>query len=151
MFAKSLHSAERQLRHMDRSKLAALAFAFFVVVVLFPQAFSSTGASLRNASEVGIWGLSTPRGVLRFGVVADLDSTSRVQGAATGDCAKDEWRSIFKTGSLWMENGVYNFKFDDEHTLTSKLGEAGRGLELSELVQWQGTLVCFLHISCLKY
>ena len=71
-------------------------------------------------------------------MVADLDRQSSVSGSK-----KPTWRSIFKTGNLVKSGSGYLVSWDTDVELTTQLGEAGRGLELSELVTFQGKLLTF--------
>ena len=65
----------------------------------------------------------------KIAVIADLDEErSKIPGAKYG------WQSYFKTGYLTKSNnGKYEVEWTDIITLTTKINEKGRGLELSEL------------------
>jgi len=57
---------------------------------------------------------------------------------------KDEWISIFKKGRLKRDDeGLYSVSWTDEKIYSSKLNEGGRGMELSELIYFNGHLLAF--------
>ncbi|CAB4054612.1 CANT1 [Lepeophtheirus salmonis] len=70
----------------------------------------------------------------RIGIIADLDTNSKN--------GSDSWRSFFKSGYLTQIGiGKYGVKFDEDFTeVRSKLNYGGRGMELSELVVFNGGL-----------
>lgn len=91
-----------------------------------------------------VWGESTAS-ELKLAIVADLDQGSKVEGSK-----KPQWRSIFKRGTLKRfksadNPGLYKFtiEWESDRDLIGAIGEEGRGMELSELVQWQGRLYSF--------
>ncbi|XP_047433943.1 soluble calcium-activated nucleotidase 1b isoform X2 [Mugil cephalus] len=79
----------------------------------------------------------TPHGIrYRIGVIADLDTASRSTKAQT-------WFSYMKRGHLTVSDSGdrLEVEWDDEMvTLESHLAEKGRGMELSELVAFNGHL-----------
>jgi|GEM_PF-353408 len=92
-------------------------------------------ASLRTWRP--IWGESS-RKALSFAIVADLDRQSKVKGSKN-----PTWKSYFKRGLLIPSSDGYDLQWGDEEELTSQFGEAGRGLELSELVSFGKQLLTF--------
>lgn len=72
-------------------------------------------------------------------IISDLDENSKIQDQ------QNTWRSYLKKGHLtWTPEGnkIISFQWEDEMvTLTSYLGEKGRGMELSELVTFDGRLL----------
>lgn len=85
--------------------------------------------------------IKTSKGITyRIAIVSDLDHNSKSLDK------KDVWHSIMKTGSLFW-NPSTNFLsvvWDDRnHMLTSSLTLKGRGMELSELVTFDGHLLSF--------
>lgn len=65
--------------------------------------------------------------------MADQDEKSKVDDKT--------WQSIFKTGTLGYEKGKgVTVKWDSEVKLLSHISEKGRGVELSELVVFNGRL-----------
>lgn len=83
----------------------------------------------------------TSRGVTyRIGIVSDLDHDSKLPER------KDTWYSLMKTGSLYWNpiNNLLSVIWDDRTvTLSSSLSMKGRGMELSELVTFDGRLLSF--------
>ena len=76
----------------------------------------------------------------RIGIISDLDKESKDNGK------KNTWYSVFKKGRLfWMaRNNFISVTWDtDEAKLTSEVASNGRGMELSELVTFDGRLVTF--------
>ena len=71
----------------------------------------------------------------RIGVVADQDENSKMAGEET-------WCSYLKTGTVTLhKDGSLTVGWDtDMVKLTSHLAEKGRGVELSELVVFNGKL-----------
>lgn len=72
----------------------------------------------------------------KIGAIADLDEErSKVAGE------KYKWKSYFKTGYLSKFKGnTFKVEWISQITLTSRLNEKGRGLELSELCAFNGKL-----------
>ncbi len=73
----------------------------------------------------------------RIAVIADLDEASKVEGK------KDSWRSYLKRGHLtYGDNGSVDIAWDaDPPTeLRSAMSSGGRGMELSELIVFDGKL-----------
>ncbi|EZA48791.1 Soluble calcium-activated nucleotidase [Ooceraea biroi] len=85
--------------------------------------------------------IRTSRGITyRIAIVSDLDHDAKLLDK------KDTWHSLMKTGSLYW-NPINNFLsviWDDRTaTLSSSLSMKGRGMELSELVTFDGRLLSF--------
>eukprot|EP01083_Nonionella_stella_P076671 209049_1 len=79
--------------------------------------------------------------VYTFGIVADLDKKSKVKSSD-----KPLWRSIFKIGQLeLLSNDSASVSWPNliEHEIFSPIGEAGRGMELSELAVFDDRLLTF--------
>nr|ACO15411.1 Soluble calcium-activated nucleotidase 1 [Caligus clemensi] len=81
--------------------------------------------------------LSVPEGGTSYtiGIITDLDTDSKN--------GSNSWRSFFKRGKLIQYSGGQRYKvsFDNELTeIRSKLSYGGRGMELSELVVFDGQL-----------
>ncbi|KZC07277.1 PREDICTED: soluble calcium-activated nucleotidase 1 [Dufourea novaeangliae] len=85
--------------------------------------------------------LRTSKGVTyRIAIVSDLDHDSKSLDK------KNTWHSIMKTGSLFWDRSTnfISIIWDDRNqTLTSSLTMKGRGMELSELVTFDGHLLSF--------
>lgn len=76
----------------------------------------------------------------RIAIVSDLDHDSKLPDK------KDTWHSLMKTGSLyWNPNTNFLSVIWDDRTITlsSSLSMKGRGMELSELVTFDGRLLSF--------
>lgn len=76
----------------------------------------------------------------RIAIISDLDHDSKSPDAPY------TWFSIMKKGTLlWREqNSFISVQWDDKDTvLKSSLGMKGRGMELSELVTFDGKLLAF--------
>jgi len=71
--------------------------------------------------------------------VTDLDQLSAVPGS------KPKFKSILLPGTIHYdpESNKYNINFENTRTLYSSHNEAGRGMELSELVLYQNRLLSF--------
>ncbi len=91
--------------------------------------------------------LSTPtmteRGMrYRIAIIADLDEASKVEGK------KDQWRSYLKKGYLYYdadatdEDKMVSIEWDEGEPaeLRSSMSTGGRGMELSELIVFNGKL-----------
>lgn len=76
----------------------------------------------------------------RIGIIADLDKESRVQG-------QNVWKSFYKKGYLsYTESSqsiVVSFDADPVIELRNQFSLNGRGMELSELVTYNGRLLTF--------
>ncbi|KNB45439.1 hypothetical protein JH06_0940 [Blastocystis sp. subtype 4] len=72
-------------------------------------------------------------------IVSDLDKKSKVQSDKKG-----KWRSVMKKGQLKrMDNGMYSIQWISDTELFTKISEAGRGMELSALVEFNRRLFTF--------
>lgn len=79
-------------------------------------------------------------GFCNFIMVADLDEASRIEGNST----MIEFRSYLKRGQLHWDGGQFSINLESGlQEITGKLNEGGRGLELSELVNFRGHLLTF--------
>ena len=76
----------------------------------------------------------------RFAIVADLDRMS-----FDDTSKKPRWKSVLRFGKLSFEGAKWTVTWNtlDEHTIISYLGEAGRGMELSELIFFEEKLLAF--------
>ncbi|CAB0028576.1 unnamed protein product [Trichogramma brassicae] len=75
-------------------------------------------------------------------IVSDLDTNSKVEGKQK----HDTWQSYFKKGTLtWMPSRNFvSVEWEASMTsLTSQLGLSSRGMELSELITFDGRLLTF--------
>mmetsp|Transcript_18371 Transcript_18371/g.46629 ORF Transcript_18371/g.46629 Transcript_18371/m.46629 type:complete len:369 (+) Transcript_18371:87-1193(+) len=140
---KSVAVAPSAMAGMDSWKvggIVTLLFVFFFyssnLVVPAPDAVQG---SLRASSRCEtVWCLSNKQ-EFHFAIVADLDRQSKVKEAK-----KPTWRSIFQRATLSRgTDQTWTITWGDDTELKTQLGEAGRGLELSELVQWEDRLWTF--------
>ena len=77
------------------------------------------------------------RTVYRLGVISDLDTDSRHPNVS------HTWMSYFKTGYLTISNDLSHADVTwdaPDRVLASRLAEKGRGMELSDLVAFNGKL-----------
>ena len=78
---------------------------------------------------------------LRIAVVADLDKKSAV---SNGKKSVSTWKSYLRRGWLILSEGNENARVEWDKraiTLTSRVSEGGRGMELSDLVFYNGRLL----------
>lgn len=136
-----------------------LAVVGFLLILFFYINSSSTKATYNNLATISHNGvssllssrynytypLSAPiinNGIISFkvAVIADLDTESRVE-------SKDEWKSYLKTGIITYNTRKKSilmiWNADDIQELVSNYGHKGRGMELSELVTFNGRLLTF--------
>lgn len=80
--------------------------------------------------------------VYKFAVIADMDEASKKVSEKDG---KNYWESNLIVGTLTRDQstGKYSVEFEEPFPLTSSLSEAGRGMELSELVYFNNMLLAF--------
>ena len=72
-------------------------------------------------------------------IVADLDKESRVK-----DDKKGRWRSILKKGELRKQkDGSFTIHWLEDQEIFTQLSEAGRGMELSALLEYHDRLYSF--------
>ena len=79
----------------------------------------------------------TPKGMkYRIAIVADLDTDSKVAD-------KQLWKSYLKYGYLYIDSDDVSIEWDtgDPQELTGALSAGGRGMELSELIAFDGKLL----------
>jgi len=70
----------------------------------------------------------------KIGIITDLDELSQKE-------KNNEWQSKFKIGFLKrMDSGKYVVTWESETILESTLSQGGRGMELSELIFFNGNL-----------
>jgi hypothetical protein len=70
----------------------------------------------------------------RFQILADLDQQSKVK-----DAKKLTFVSILKGGEIWRDsNGEYRVDWEPDVEIKGHHNEAGRGMELSELIMFDG-------------
>ena len=106
-----------------------------VVVVVYLFLTSVVGAvSSRNLRSDAI-----RNGVFDLAIVSDLDKKSKVV-----DDKKGKWMSVMKKGQLKRNSdGSYSMNWTEDVNLYTKISEAGRGMELSALVEYNRRLYTF--------
>eukprot|EP00002_Diphylleia_rotans_P001395 TRINITY_DN1078_c0_g1_i1.p1 TRINITY_DN1078_c0_g1~~TRINITY_DN1078_c0_g1_i1.p1 ORF type:complete len:359 (+),score=86.77 TRINITY_DN1078_c0_g1_i1:53-1129(+) len=131
--------ASASANQKSRYLLAALVFfvIVFVIVRMFPPiepeietvAPPLTKLSFKSFPQI------LPPDSFRFAIIADKDKK-----------AKDEqgWTSHFRTGVISrFSDGTYKVEWESQVKINSQFNEAGRGMELSELVNFNGRLLSF--------
>ncbi|XP_071965544.1 soluble calcium-activated nucleotidase 1-like [Antedon mediterranea] len=126
----------------------AMVMFFILILLLMPESKSRTGGSfdmrnrlifapstMYNGSYPGSIPVKTVGGKkYKIGLVADLDTDSK-------DKENPKiWNSYLKTGYLTL-NGHHDgltIEWEDNRLLTSQFSQGGRGMELSELIIFNG-------------
>jgi len=144
------------LRVYSRAIIATTFFLFFVLVISLDKVQDSMGAGslLRGSGHPFThWAGAMQKGyffpgdsiidanTFRFAAVTDLDQLSAVPGTSS----KPKFKSILLPGTIHHDpdTNKYNINFEETRTLYSSHNEAGRGMELSELVLYQNRLLSF--------
>lgn len=137
--------------HQRGTVVACVAVTVLVLLVVYNQPGSAGigGSILRGAASLSPFKhrvnvASLPKQI-DFTIIADLDKRSRMESR------KPSWFSILRTGSLVLNNGKYNLTWKGEHEIITKHGEAGRGMELSELLTYEGAMYSFDDRSGIVY
>lgn len=145
------------LRVYSRAIFATTFFLFFVLVISLDKVQDSMGGGVTSSFFRGSrhfyahWAGAIHKGyfspsdsvidahTFRFAAVTDLDQLSAVSGS------KPKFKSMLLPGTIHYDpnNNKYNINFDETRTLYSGHNEAGRGMELSELVLYQNRLLTF--------
>jgi len=144
------------LRLYSRAIMATTFFLFFVLIISLDKVQDSmgggvTGSLLRGGSAYAHWAGAMQKGyffpsdsiidanTFRFAAVTDLDQLSAVPGS------KPKFKSILLPGTIHFDPDTqkYNINFEESRMLYSGHNEAGRGMELSELVLYQNRLLTF--------
>ena len=111
--------------------LAVLAIVVVVIVFVAKFRFVSSLSNLRSSSYKD--------GIYTLFIVSDLDKKSRVESDKKG-----LWKSVMKKGLLKrMDNGMYSIQWISDTELFTKISEAGRGMELSALVEYNRRFYTF--------
>ena len=134
---------------LNKTRLAKMAIVALlvltVVVLLIPAADYDPKVSKRFALHGkynDTYPLSVPQKTkegttFRIAIIADLDTDNKVEGK------KPKWISYFRKGYLTLSpsHDSVSVQWDkDEVTLSSGMSLSGRGMELSELVAFNGKL-----------
>lgn len=105
--------------------------AVVAVVVLFlalPALLGGGGEKEREPTSIP--------STMRIAIVADLDQLSKIDGK------KPKFGSVYKRGTLNRNPSTnrYSVEWEEDHKLKSAHSEAGRGMELSELIKFDGRM-----------
>ena len=126
---KKLRSLKRGFRWLYPLLALSVVVLVFVYYSLQKRLFSSSNLRLP----------SNPDGTLRLAIVSDLDKKSRVENDKKG-----LWKSVMKKGELKRDGkGGYTISWVEDVELRTKISEAGRGMELSALVEYNRRLYAF--------
>lgn len=91
------------------------------------------------SSQLRQFSLNRETDSFKLMIVADLDKDSRVK-----DDKKGRWRSILKKGELRkQEDGSFTIHWLEDQEIFTQLSEAGRGMELSALLEYHNRLYAF--------
>jgi len=132
-------------------RVRLLLFAVFTAAFVFYMRKGGSGALRKDLDPVrdgylprggrtcpGAW-CESRKELLKFGMVADLDRQSSVESGR-----HTKWRSVLKRAVMRQNpSGGWDIEWEEDVELVTKLGEDGRGLELSELISWEGKLWTF--------
>ena len=123
--------SRRSLRILPKFIMAIV--LVFVLVLILRSSKTTTDATQNLRSNAYV------DGKYHMIIVADLDKKSKVDGDSKG-----KWRSVAKKCILTPTNdGHYKAEWVGDFELTTQLSEAGRGMELSALVEFNGRLYTF--------
>lgn len=153
-----LRSISNRLMYMKRRSKYVLTLSSTFVMLVFLVIFlavntdhasgkSNSSNSNNGISKMGPKTYALQQSYLKYSnvsttyqiaVVADRDKASKKDG-------KVAWESSLILGTLTRDpaTGKYSVKFGSTIPLKSTLSEAGRGMELSELVYFNGMLLAF--------
>lgn len=91
--------------------------------------------SLRGLkSDSGPTSSCTEKDPCKFQMITDLDG-----GSKDGS----EWKAYLMPGKLYQDKGKYKVKVDKEEKIAGKYNDGGKGMELSELIHFDGMLLAF--------
>ncbi|XP_033103776.1 soluble calcium-activated nucleotidase 1-like [Anneissia japonica] len=145
----SVRYPNQRFRLRPRVVAVIAMFMFFVLILLLmPDSKSRTGSSydmrirpvfttvaVYNGSYPGTLPVKTIGGKkYKIGLVADLDKASKSQEDSK------TWNSFLKTGYLTLNShhDSVTIEWDQKQLLTSQFSQGGRGMELSELIIFNG-------------
>ena len=104
-------------------------FAF--ILIFNKRDITPASKNLRSTSYID--------GKYRIIIIADLDKKSKVE-----EDKKGKWKSIAKKGLLTPHaNGTFSIDWVGDSEYTTKIAEAGRGMELSALLEYNDRLYAF--------
>eukprot|EP00298_Acanthocystis_sp_HF-20_P029607 c8513_g1_i1.p1 GENE.c8513_g1_i1~~c8513_g1_i1.p1 ORF type:complete len:375 (+),score=126.99 c8513_g1_i1:26-1126(+) len=131
-----------------RSTTTARKVCMFLLIgfILFLVSYSTMNASTGLSSPTEVPDCNTSNklqtykdGIYPFAIISDMDQRSKELGDPT------QWKSILKKGTLKRdgETGKYSIEWLSENTIRSMHSYKGRGMELSELITFNGKLLAF--------
>ena len=133
---QSLLRMERKKETSSRFSPIVLAIISVVLVTLTIQVVLSLN---NNATPRNLRSDSGTKGIFDVYIVADLDKRSKVLSDKKG-----KWMSYLIKGQLKREeDGSFSINWSQNTTLYTKIAEAGRGMELSALVDFNRVLYAF--------
>lgn len=136
--------------YVDKTRLAKMGIIVLLVltaiVLLIPAADYDPKVAKRLAQHANYnntYPLSAPvkskdGTTFRIAIIADLDTTNKI-----GEGKKTKWTSFFRKGHLTLNPGHDRVSVvwdTNEIQLESSLSSGGRGMELSELIAFNGKL-----------
>jgi soluble calcium-activated nucleotidase 1 len=106
--------------------MAAVAIGVLLFVFALSTASPGTTGSLRGGDGI--------KPSMRIAVIADLDKLSKREGSN----GKHHWYSVLQPGTLYYNKGsnAFSVSWGASHDIKTQHSEAGRGMELSELVMF---------------
>lgn len=122
---------QKEPRKLNKCFIATFICICLVFGIYKSSGTSSTSRNLRSTSFVD--------GKYHLVIVSDLDKKSKIV-----EDAKGKWKSISKKGVLTpQQDGSFTIEWVGDIEYTTKISEAGRGMELSALVEYNGRLYTF--------
>ncbi|KAJ3426599.1 soluble calcium-activated nucleotidase [Anaeramoeba flamelloides] len=110
------------------------------ILILFLFSLTIT-TNIKNAKMIG-----TVRDKYTIGIISDLDKKSKLV------TEKHTWISYFNQGTLTRNpDDTYSLVWEKETPLRGHIAESDRGMELSELIKWNGMLLAFDDRSGIGY
>eukprot|EP00698_Gefionella_okellyi_P010326 TRINITY_DN2674_c0_g1_i1.p1 TRINITY_DN2674_c0_g1~~TRINITY_DN2674_c0_g1_i1.p1 ORF type:complete len:396 (+),score=80.19 TRINITY_DN2674_c0_g1_i1:73-1188(+) len=126
---------------IPRTKAGKLIAVAAVIGTIFMLFMFWSGSSRTDTPHRVIHGavlapmpVQSSQDIYSIGVIADKDKKSKSEDGK-------RWQSIFKTGRILHTPNQFEVMWEDETLLEGEMNEAGRGMELSELVNYNGMLL----------
>eukprot|EP01059_Diplonema_ambulator_P027650 TRINITY_DN4603_c0_g1_i1.p1 TRINITY_DN4603_c0_g1~~TRINITY_DN4603_c0_g1_i1.p1 ORF type:complete len:356 (+),score=69.53 TRINITY_DN4603_c0_g1_i1:102-1070(+) len=125
---------------MKKIQYGVAVMGLLLLVALVGKGTGGSGAGLAAVASTGAWSKtsgSMGNGVYHIAIVADLDKKSKIDGDKPA-FKSYFWEGVLKKGKKWTVEWAA-----EKETLKSPINEAGRGMELSELVVYNNKLYTF--------
>jgi hypothetical protein len=114
-------------------RFVLVVFGCALLVLFFVNYRAARGVGSDSARTPGAGASDSPRDVYTIAVIADKDQKSR---------DGNKWQSVYIKGTLTHNgDGTFGVSWGQEILLDGEMNEAGRGMELSELVHFQNMLL----------